>query len=803
MDAFWRDLALAVRILRRRPGFTSLAVTVLALAIGANSAIFSVVEGVLLREPAFKDPDRLVFVWEARPQRNQIRNVVGSFNYSRWRERTRAFSGMAAYGASGTNLTGSGDPERLDAGRTTGNLFEVLGAPALLGRPLADADSSPEAPAVAVLAEGYWRRRFAADPGIVGRSLTLDGRPTTVVGVMPRSFQVPPETSVWLPITTDEAFRDARGRGMTVVARLAPEATLAQARDEMARLAADLVRERPEFNTGWTANVFPMHADLVRDVRPALTVLMGAVGLLLLVACANVANLQLVRALAREREVAIRSALGASPSRLVRQLLTESVLLGVLGGIAGLVIGAWLLQALLALLPAEIRLIGQVGLNPAVLAFTAALSLGSAVVFGLAPALQQARPSLVPALKEGGQTRGASHANRRLKNALVVSEVALSLVLTAGTSLLLRSFWRLAHVDPGFRAEGVLAVPVGLPASSYPTDDNRTAFFRDAVARLSQVPGVESVGAMSATPLGRGGSSSRFRLLDRPIPAAGEEPTGEVRIVTPGLFRTLAVPLLAGRDFDDRDVSGRPAVVVVNRTLVRQFWPDKDPLGQRIALSWGGWREPAEVVGVVGDVRLSALDREPRATTYWPQAQLTSGFMSVMVRTSGPPQAMVSAARKELAALDRDLPPGRFQTLEEVTAGSLERPRFLIRLLAGFAVVALALAVVGVYGVLSFTVAQRVPEVGVRLAVGASPGDIVRLILREGIALGLSGIVIGLILAAAGAGALRTLLFEVPPRDPWSLVAVALLLLLATLAAAWLPARRAARIDPIKALRAE
>jgi putative ABC transport system permease protein len=685
----------------------------------------------------------------------------------------------------------------------TGNLFEVLGVRALLGRTLTDADSRPQAPLVAVLSEGFWRRRFAADPGIVGRSLVLDGQPTTVVGVVPQSFQVPAGEAVWLPITIDQELHDAwRGRSMTVVARLAPEATLAQARDEMARLHADLGRELPAYNTGWTVNVFPLHADLVRDVRPALTVLMGAVSLLLLVACANVANLLLARALSREREVAIRSALGASPARLVSQLLAESLLLGALGGLAGLLLAAWLLQGLLALLPAEVRLVAHVGLNPAVLAFTAGLSLVSAVLFGLAPAWQQARPSLVPALKEGGQTRGASHARRRLKGVLVVSEIALSLVLTAGTGLLLRSFWRLANVDPGFRPQGVLTVSIGLPGRTYPTPEGQSAFIREAIARVSRLPSVVSAAALSATPLGGGGSATRFRVLDRPVPPRGEEPSTNVRIVTPGLFRTLGVPLLAGRDFDERDVAGRPAVVVVSRGLAREFWPDKDPLGQRVSLSWDGWTE-AEVVGVVGDVRFNTLDRDMPRVMYWPQAQLASGFMALVVRTSGPPPALVPAVRQELAALDRDLPPGRFRTLDDVAAGSLDQQRFLLRLLAGFALVALALASVGVYGVMSYTVVERIPEIGVRLAVGASPGDIVRLILKEGSLLGAAGVGIGLVLAAAGAGALRALLFEVPPRDPVSLVAVALLLFLATLAAAWLPARRASRTDPLRALRAE
>ena len=803
MDAFRRDLVLAVRMLRRRPAFTGLAVTVLALAIGANTAIFSVVEGVLLRAPAFEDPGRLVFVWEARPAQNQIRNVVASYNYARWRERATSFIGIAAFTHSRVNLTGGGDPEQLDAARATGNLFAVLGVRPFLGRALADEDSRPQAAPVVVLSEGFWRRRFAADPGIVGRSLVLDGRPTTVVGVMPQSFQLPAGKAAWLPLTLDQELRDSwRGRWLTVVARLGPETTLAQARDEMARLHEDLARELPAYNTGWTTNVFSLPADLVRDVRPALTVLMGAVSLLLLVACANVANLLLARALSREREVAIRSALGASPGRLVRQLLAESLLLGVLGGVAGLLLGAWLLQGLLALLPAEVRLVAHVGLNPAVLAFTAAVSLASAILFGLVPALQQARPSLVPALKEGGQTRGASHARRRLKAALVVSEIALALVLTAGTGLLLRSFWRLANVDPGFRPQGVLTVPVGLPDRTYPTAERQAAFIREAVARASRLPGVESAAAMSATPLGGGGSATRFRVLDRPVPPRGEEPSTNVRIVTPGLFRTLAIPLLAGRDFDERDVAGRPAVVVVSRGLAREFWPDKNPLGQRVSLSWDGWTE-AEVVGVVGDVRFNTLDRDMPRVMYWPQAQLANAFMALLVRTSGPPLSLVPAMRQELAALDRDLPPGRFRTLDEVAAGSLDQPRFLLRLLAAFALVALALAAVGVYGVMSYTVGERIPEVGVRLAIGASPADIVRLILGEGLALGAAGIAIGLVLTAAGAGALGTLLYEVPPRDPVSLGAVAALLLLATLAAAWLPARRAARTDPLKALRAE
>jgi putative ABC transport system permease protein len=801
MDTILRDLHLAIRLLRRRAGFTALAVSVLALAIGANSAIFSVVRGVLLRDPAFQDPERLVALWETFAARGRDRNVVGPFNFMRWRERARSFTDMAGYTGWRVNLGGPGDPERLEGGLATGNLFAMLGVPPLLGRTLAADDSRPGAPPVAVLSEAFWRRRFGADPGVVGRPIVLDGQPSTIVGVAPRSFQLAPGAAVWQPLTYDERMRQARGRWMLVVARLRPGVTVAQARDEMTMLAAALAREAPDFDTGWGAAVHPLHADLVREVRPALVVLMGAVGLLLLVACANVANLLLARAVAREREVAIRAALGASRGRLVRQLLTESALLALLGGAAGLALGAWALQGLVAMLPAEVRLLSRIALDPAVVAFTAGVSIASAVLFGLVPALHQARPSLVPSLKEGGLVRGASRAHRRLKNGLVVAEVAVSLVLAAGTVLLLRSFWNLAHVDPGFRAEGVLTVPLDLPRAKYDTPLSRAAFAREAVARLSALPGASAVGAMSWMPLGPG-SATRFRVLDRPVPAPGEEPVADIRIVTPGLFRAMGIPVLAGRDFDARDRAGQPGVVIVNRAAAEEHWPGQDPLGRRLRMSWTDEPE-AEVVGVVGDVRLAELGTAARSTLYWPQDQVPNNFMTLMVRTSGPPQALAAPVRGALAALDPELPPGPMRPLTDVVAGSIERQRFLLRLLAAFALAALLLAGVGVYGVMSYAVVERVPEVGVRLAVGASPGDIVRLILRDGLALGLAGVALGLVAAAAGAGVLRSLLFEVAPRDPVSLAVVAAVLLVATMAAAWLPARRAARTDPIKALRAD
>jgi putative ABC transport system permease protein len=806
MDALLRDLRLAARLLRRRAGFSALAIGVLALAIGASTAIFSVVNGVLLQPPAFEDPGRLVMVWERHVQGDTDRNVAGPWNFVKWRERNRSFTDLAAFLAWQSNLSGAGDPERVEAGIATGNLFAVLGARPLIGRALEEADSRPEAPDVAVLSESFWRRRFGGDPAVVGRAMTLDGQPTTVVGVMPSAFQVPPGVSVWMPYTLRPTLQDARapgsrGRWMTVVARLRPDVTLAQARDDMARVSAHLAAENPEFDSGWTTAVHPLHADLVRDVRPALLLLMGAVGLLLLVACANVANLLLARAVGREREVAIRSALGAGPADLLRQFLVESLLLGLAGGGLGVVLAVWGVQGLKALLPLEVRLMSDVGLDARVLAFAAGVSVLSAVVFGLVPALQQARPTLVPALKEGGTVRGAGRGQRRVKAALVVGEVALSLVLTAGTGLLLRSFWKLTQVDPGFDPRHVLSASVDLPRAGYREPARQTAFFHDAVERLARLPGVRAAGGISWAPMGRGSNTS-FVLRDRPAPPPGQEPSADVRIVTPGLFAALAIPLSAGRDFRDDDRADRPTVVIVNRALAQQYWPGKNPLGQRLAMEWGETLE-AEVVGVVGDVRLTALDTDPRPTLYWHHVQVPSAMMTFMVRTSGAPLSAAPAVRAQVAALDPNLPVGRTLPLEEIVSGSVERPRFLLRLLAVFALIAVGLATVGVYGVMSYTVLERVPEVGIRLAVGATPGDIMRLMLRDGLALALAGIGIGLAAASAMADVLKGLLFEVAPRDPVALAAVSAVLLLATMLAAWLPARQAGRIDPIKALRAD
>ena len=801
MDTIAQDVRFAARTLVRRPGFAAVAVLTLAIGIAANSAIFSLVESLLLRPLPFRDPERLALVWERNVPRSRERNVVGPYNFLRWRERTRAFEAMAAFAPWRVNVTGEGEPERVETGAVTGDLFALLGVGAIHGRPLLASDSEPGAPDVVVLSEGYWRRRFGGDPAAVGRRIVVGGEPATVVGVVAQSFRIPPKAEMWLPLEVDAEMRAARGRWMAVIGRLRPGVTIAQAQDEMERIGAGLVQENPDFNTGWSVDVRPLHADMVRDIRPALVVLMGAVGLLLLLGCVNVANLLLARAVSREREIAIRTALGAGAFRLVRQLLTESLLLSVAGGALGLLLGQWMLQGLAAMLPAEIPLIVPIELTARVAGFALGLSVVSAAFFGLAPALSLSRPALVPALKEGGAVRGTGTRRLRLKNSLVVAEVALSLLLAAGAGLFVRSFHRLSTVDPGFDPQGVVTLQLDLPRLRYPEGPSHARFFTEAVERLRAIPGVRAAGGISWMPLGLGTGHS-FRPLDRPEPPPGQEPAGEVRFVTPGLFHAMGIPLLAGRDFSPHDAAGQPYAVIANARTAERFWPGQSALGKRIGMEWGGLLE-AEVVGVVGDVRLTSLDTAARETLYWPVQQVPNSFMTLMVKTDGPFDPVVERMRREVRAMDADLPLGRLRPLEDVVSESLQRQRLVLVLIGAFATAALLLAAVGIYGVMSFAVQQRIPEVGVRMALGARPADVLGLVLKQALAVGAVGIALGLAGALAAGSALATLLYDISPRDPIALAAVAGTLLLVVLAASFFPARRAARVDPLEALRTE
>ncbi len=801
MDAFWQDLKYGVRMLLKNRGITAVAVLALALGIGANSAIFSVIEAVLLRRLPYSEPDRLAVIWENNFKRERKANVVGPANFIRWQEWNHSFERMAAFIEWPANVTGAGEPERVPTGVVTSEFFTTLGVNAALGRTILPENGKRGADDVVVLSDGYWKRRFGADPAIVGKTLSLNGRQQTIVGVMPAGFRGLMVVDLWTPYVLAEQQRNAGGRWMAVVARLKPGVSMATAQAEMDVIAERTRADLPQFDAGWGVTVVPLREQLTGDVRLALLVLLGAVGLVLLIACANVANLLLARAATREKELAIRAALGAGRRRLVRQLLTESVLLSLLGGGAGLLLASWGIDGLQTILPADLGRFTAIELNPAVLGFTLLLSMLTGLFFGAAPAFAIARPALQESLKEGGRSSGGAAARPWVRNALVVAEVALSLMLLTCAGLLLKSFTRLQSVRAGFDPKDVLSMQISLASSKYAQGTQQTQFYSQAVERLEQLPGVTSVGAISWQLMGLGSATS-FRLGDRPAPAAGEEPTGEVRMVTPGWFRTMSVPLLRGRSFTSQDSAKAPIVVVINETAARQFWPGGDPLGKHVLMNWFSDLD-AEIIGVVGDVRLTALKQPPRPTLYWAVDQVPNAFMTFMIRSSGDPSRLAGAVRAAIASIDRDQPVAKMQTMEQVVADSLNQPRFTSLLLGIFAGIALTLAVVGIYGVLFYTVSQRTHEIGIRMALGARRFDVLKMILGHGITLTLLGVGIGLGLALAVSKYLQKLLFEVQPTDSLTYAGVAALLVAVALVACYIPARRATRVDPMVALRYE
>ncbi|HET7293788.1 MAG TPA: ABC transporter permease [Vicinamibacteria bacterium] len=800
MNSLLQDLRHALRLVLRQPGFAVTAVLTLALGVGANTAIFSVVQAVLLRPLPFDAPDRLVLVWETNVRRDRFRNVANPGNFLAWGERNHVFEDMAAFSPWKANLAGEGGAERVPIGAVTHTFFSVLGARPQLGRAFEASDAQAGAPAVVVLSQGLWRQRYGGDPGVIGKSVIASGRPATVIGVMPEGFDVPLGARLWILLRFDEGDRASRGRWLVTVARLKPGVSVERARNDIAAIAAATERERPDFNAGWGATVVPLHADLVRDVKPALVVLMAAVGLLLVVACANVANLLLAAALRRERELAIRTALGAGFWRLGRQLLVECALLAGVGGACGVLLARWMLDGLAALLPAEIPAFMGLRLDGAVLLFTLAATTFSALACGLLPALRLRRPLLADGLRDGAST-GVRPQRRRWARSLIVAEMAVAGVLLVGAALLIRSFDRLLRTDPGFRPEGVLTFQVSLDEATRPEAPEQARFHADAVAAVAALPGVESAAAMSWQLLGIGSATS-FEVLDRPTPATGEEPGGEVRIVTPGLFATLGMSILEGRDFTAADSADKPRSVVVNAALAREFWPGGSPLGRRIRMSWGEDIE-AEIVGVVSDVRLTALGDPPRATLYWHVAQLPNSFMSYFVRSKAPFETLAPMVRKAMAGIDPGVPVAEMRPLGEVVWGSVQRPFFVFALATAFAATAASLAGVGLFGVIAESVSQRRRELALRLALGAAARHIVQLVLGEGLVLVGLGLALGLLAARAAATLLTSQLYRTPPGslDAYT-IAMAFALLVALLALL-VPVRRALAAQPARELRSE
>jgi putative ABC transport system permease protein len=806
MDKLRQDLAYAVRRLVKAPAFTLIAVATLALGIGANSAIFSVVSAVLLRPLPYDEPDRLVQV--AQTWQGKATGIYSPQNFLDVAAEAQSFESMAAIDAGGITLTGNGAAARVEGAEVSASFFEVLRARPALGRGFEPNENEPGHAKATVLGHELWRSRFGADPGLVGRTVQLNREPYLVVGVAPKGFAFPEGAQIWTPIEYDPRFRsNSRGAWyLGVIARLKPGASVMGAREEVATIAARLAREYPEANEGVGGTVTLLHETLVGRSRPALLVLLGAVGLVLLIACVNVANLLLARMAARETELAVRSALGAGRGRLMRQLLTESVVLAALGGLAGLLLASLFLDSLLALQPEGVARIKEVRIDRAVVAFSAALSLATGLLFGVFPALQVTRGTTAPALREAG--RGVlSGRGSRLRAGLVVGQMALAMVLLAGAGLLVRSFYGLVRVDPGFRPESALTFRLSLPEQAYPSEERRAVFFDEVLTRLAALPAVRSTAAVTNLPLGGTQFNISFEVAGRPPAPPAQQPSLEVRVATAGYFELMGIPIRRGRRFERRDGPESPQVVVLNESAVEAFFSGEDPLGKRITLGLGreeGKPRPGgEVVGIVGDVRERSLSQKAPPTIYLPYAQLPFSSMNVLLRSAVPPRTLVPAVEAAVHGLDPELPVAGMRTLEEVVGRSVSEPRFYTILLGIFAVVALLLSALGIFGVLSFAVVQRHREIGIRVALGAHPADVLRMVLGRALGLVALGVSVGLFGALALSRTVRSLLFNLSPTDPATFGAVAVLLTLVALLASYLPARRATRVDPLEALRSE
>ena len=703
------------------------------------------------------------------------------------------------------SLTGSGEPEELQAGAVTPNFFHLIGVRPIIGRDFLPGEATRGHDHFAILSHRLWRRRFGSDPGIVGRSIILNGELNQVIGVLPPDFKWNNrQTDVWLPygIRPDVDYRAVAGRYMTVVGRLKPDISLQQAQAEMSTIARRLEEQYPQFNKNWGINLVPLHEQTVGEARPALLVLLVAVGFVLLIACVDVANLLLAKAAARQREMAVRAALGAGRLRLIRQLLTESLLLAAAGGALGLLLATWGVDALVALGPRAIPRLSDIHIDPAVFAFTALVSIGSGILFGIAPAIDISRTNLSDALKEGGRSAMGTVRRRRVRSILVVSEMALALVLLIGAGLMIRSFQRLGAVNPGFNADHLLTFRTQLASSKYSQDPAVIAFYQEAVERVRHLPGVRSAGAINYLPLTGMASATGFRIVGRPDPGAGNELVTGVRVVDPHYFRSMGMPLLKGREFTERDNQQSPHVLIISQTLAQRYFPNEDPIGKKLNVEWHN-TPSEEIVGVVGDILHDGLDARPEAMIYWPAARMPYQFMTLVVRTDGDPMNMASTVIKEIRAMDPDQAVSDLRIMNTVVAESVSRQRFNMMLLGIFAAVALALAAVGIYGVMAYSVTQRTQEIGVRMALGASRNHVVRMVVGHGFILALAGVGFGLAAAFGLTRLMKSLLFGITATDPVTYAGLSLLLVTVAAIACYIPARRATRIDPLVALRYE
>lgn len=806
LESVWQDVRYGARLLAKSPGFALIAVVTLALGIGASTAIFTVVNSVLLRPLPFPEPDRIVRVWEASPRRGYARNVVNPVNFLDWHEQNRSFGPMAAVAGGSADLNFGNAPITVPALAVTAEFFSVLRVPPLLGRTFVDDDAVPGHDASVILTYEFWKEHFGGDPTIVGRSINVNDAPKLVIGVLPKGFAVPNmKASLWLPFAlTRDSELAKQGRYLRVVARLKPGITVAQAQQDMERVAAWTAQVRPGYNAGYGAIVNPMLKDVTSDVRRPLFVLFSAVGFVLLIACANVANLMLMRGVRRYREIAVRTALGAARARVVRQLFVESVLLASAATLGGIAIANWALRGLLALIPEASRFprMESIRVDSAVLLFALGLAFCTTVLFGLLPALRLSRVNLHDALKQG-TVRGGLGGNRTLRQSLVVAEIALALLLSVGAGLLLRSFQRLTGVDLGFNSDHLVSLDVSISRVKYPDEPKQALYLERLLGEIRETPGVRAASSTDFLPLASElVSGSCFAFGAEPPVNTATAPSSQFLIISPGYFDTMGIPFQSGRDFDLRDTLKSPSAAIVNQAFVSKFFPNGDALGKQLGLCWTV-KNPAQIVGVVADSRQTKLKDEPKPSIYLANSQAPLPGATFVVRAAGDPQQALRSAQIAIHRVDPDQPITAMRTMDSVFSDSASDARFQVVVLVIFAGLAVALAVIGIYGVMSYSVGQRTQEIGIRLAMGAAASSIASMVLRE--ALLLAGLAVGIGLAGALAltRLMQALLYETTATDPAILAAASLTVLLVATLAALLPARRAVRVDPMVALRHE
>lgn len=794
------DLKHGLRVLLRTPLFTLCTIAALAIGIGATTSLFSVVHALMVKPLPYRDADSLVVVWEHNLPRNRARNVVSPANFLEWRARSRSFDGLAAFTQNRVTLTGQGEPQELATLVTSANIFDVLGVGPMLGRSFADGEDREGAAQVMVLSHATWQRQFGGDAGVVGRQVTINGQPVSIVGVMPRGFEVfGLPVDAFLPFRLPATVRFT-GRSLVAIGRMKQGVTRDQAQAEMEGVFTQVRNEQPDFNGGWTVNVVPLREQLVGDVRLAVLVLFGAVGAVLLIACGNIGSLMLTRASGRRRELAIRSAVGAGTGRLLTQLICESLMLSVAGGVLGIVLATWLLNGLTTWVGSRlpIPLLSQVSIDPSVLLFAGAVTVLTTLVCGLAPALGATGGSLVSALRDGAPSVSASPRGRLVRQVFVMAEIALAVTVLCGAGLLGRSVMALQSVKPGFTAQDALS----LPNRSYPDSDAQHSFYTRTIDGLRALPGVTQVGGTSFLPLAGVGPATSFWRADQPQPGPNDRPVVDARPVTPGYFAAMQIPMLAGRDVNDADTSDKDPVAVINETFARQIYPGDNPIGRKFTLNLGN-EKPHEIIGVVGDVKLATVEGEVRATAYLSSRQYAFGLMNFVVRTSGDPARLGPSAVQVIRQIDPLLPVAAVRPLEDVFAESIARPRLTATAMGIFAGAALMLAALGVYGIVAYSVSQRSREFGIRVALGARPAQIVTMVVGQNLRVVVVGLALGLVIAIPATRLLRGLLYQVGPNDPIVFAGIGSLLAAVAVIASYLPARRGTQVDPVVTLKAD